>query len=226
MGAQSLMLTDERERVLSLLFRYRVLTLRHLCILLGDSSLDAVRMRCERLVHHKWLRKRLIEGNEVCYALGSRAERQFRIHWHGGTTFPFANHGLLQHLGIAEFCATLGFERMLPEEFATRCPGCHRPCLPAQNYCLEREEPGAVVWPLVDHNSKPSGFYAKVGRVISKRLVVPEFGDLLRTDKFGVVVITGVPEKRDRIEEDLRARTPIAAPISVLCMPIIRQFWL
>lgn len=202
--------------------RYRTQTLE-LLLRHRQESRDALRIRLERACRQGWLAKTPLTGGEACYALGTRGQRLMQMHHRPG--FPFSTDGLLQHMAIALFCTLTGFHRLLPGEFYDKFPSAYRHGLPSQNYCLDRADEERVYWALVDHASEPKRFPEKVARVVSKRLGLAGFDEMFCAGKFGIVIITALPDKKRQIERALDNDAPMSVPVSVVSIPPLLQFF-
>ena len=137
---------------------------------------DTLRIRLDRQCPTGWLCRTHLEDRQPCYALGRRGQQWFGVRGRKG--FPFGKDGLLQHIGIATFCALAGFRRLLPEEFFSTFKECKEPKLPSHSYCLDESNPESLAWIVVDHASTARRFYDKVSKIVADRLPYDGFRKL------------------------------------------------
>lgn len=202
--------------------RYRAATPTLLSLLSESLAVEGMVERLNRAISQKWLTSLRLPGEESIYALGPKGMRYFGVHYKPG--FPFASDGLLQHLGIATFCAASGFKRLLREEFRAAFPQCHRPGLPGQNYCLDKSDFMRISWPIVDHGSASYRFPGKAAKAVAARLVLPGYQELFRAEKFHIVVVTATAEKAHDIQTAFQNSPPLTVPVTVVYVPTLLPF--
>lgn len=205
------------------LLRYRALTVK-LFDHLAESRSPGRHKRLTRALKRKWVSSTRLATNEAVFALGSRSSKYFGVHHRSG--FPFGNDGLLQHIGIATFCAASGFQRLLPGEFQRLFPECHRSGLPAHSNCLDLKDPTQVSWTIVDRGAGAFRFYEKASKVVAKRLAIPGFRAMIDDKRFRIVVITATPEKSKQIQRHVTERPSLSAPVFAVVIPSLDQFFL
>ena len=208
-NSSDIRLGERGQMVLSIVHRYRLVTLTLLLLILPDSDAEALRVLLSRLVAAGWLRKFPLRARESYFTLGRRSlellaagNNKRNRPWNG-----FSHEGIIQHLSQGFFAARFGLIRLLEEEFIERFPGHHRPGLPSQsNFVQANGCDDTLCWAIVDHAQNASRLTAKPGEVVAKRFAVPAFRERILSGKFAIVILTALDSKRIQLEQAVQDR--------------------
>jgi hypothetical protein len=133
---------------------------------------------------------------------------------------PLAEQSLPIVLAIAWHCARTGVTRFTDREFRQRYPELWTTGVRCANYYLLETPQGLQLGMfLVDRGATPRRIKSKIRRLVTQRDKLPLFDELIRSGRFRITVLTGLPAQRQNIRRYLKRHSFWNVEIEVALVP-------
>lgn len=149
-----------------------------------DASKTAVRKVLKRLRYAGWIVEISIPHGGPGYMLSPRAMRAIDLPRRKNK--GVSQSGVIQHLGLLYACVRGDIDKLSAGALFSSQP--HLACngIPSGNYGIAADN--RLVWIHVSHGGLPHRLAAKAAEIVRKRKAVRGFRDLIKSDRFGVIV--------------------------------------
>lgn len=193
-------LTDRDRRMLQFVVRYRIGTVS----LFANTFFEGLhRVTNAGRVTRKLVRRGLLtqvhySGDISYFVLTRRGSKM--IGAPDRRPRPLTEHSLPAVLGIAAYCVRTGIDRMTDKEFRERYPELWRPGLRSSAYFLVDTPEGMKLGMfLIDRGGTARRLKSKIRRFVDQRRSLPAFASLMKSGRFRVTVLTGLPAQHRNI---------------------------
>ena len=120
------------------------------------------------------------------------------------TPRPLTEQSLPVQIAVASYCVGQKVRRLTNSEFRDVFPELHRVGLQSSNYVLVDSDDGLKLTMLiVDRGGAARRIQSRVRRILAQRKGLPEFVDLIRGGRFRIVVLTGLPQQKAKIDRQI-----------------------
>ncbi len=192
-------------KVLDFVARYRVGTdgmVKELCFE-KDSRIENVRRVLFRL-EKRGLIRRVQCGTAFDYFIMTRRGLGV-MGLPKRTPRPLTEQSLPLQIAVASYCVDHKLRRLTNSEFRDLYPELWRAGLQSSNYVLVDSDDGLKLSMLVvDRGGAARRIQSRVRRIVAQRSGLPEFLELIRGGRFRIVVLTGLPQQKAKIDRQIK----------------------
>ena len=190
--------------ILDFVARYRVGTdsmLKELCFS-SDSQIENVRRVLFRLAKRGLIR-RVECGTGFDYFIMTRRGLGV-LGLPKRTPRPLTEQSLPVQIAVASYCVDHKVRRLTNSEFRDLYPELWRVGLQSSNYVLVDSDVGLKLSMLiVDRGGAARRIQSRVRRIVAQRSGLAEFVELIRGGRFRIVVLTGLPQQKAKIDRQI-----------------------
>lgn len=208
-------LTKRDRKIVDFVARYRVGTeaIFQRLYFLPEDHPEKIRRVLRRLEKRGLLRKVTCGTSLEYFVVTRRGLRLLGLP--PRTPRPLTEQSLPVLLAVASYCAEQNLRRLTNVEFCELYPELWRPGLRSSSYVLMEDGNGLKLAMLVvDRGGAARRIRSRVRRVISQRSGLPHFAALMRSGRFRIVVLTGLPQQQAKIDRQIKRES--FSPVEVI----------